>query len=129
LPAKTRFLDGKVIQIVAIGEEDLGFDHGFADRFILFVGKFGCQLAPGNGVDSGFEGGDAIEPPERVRERVGEALFFLAFGRELLEDSFDVRLIGRNVRWQEDGAAGETGFQGVVGDFGFSLGRGRTRDN
>jgi len=57
---------------------------------------------------------------------VGEALFFVAFGRELFEDSIDVRLIDRNVvRWQEDGAPGETRFQGVVGDFGLTLGRGR----
>jgi len=55
---------------------------------------------------------------------VGEALFFVAFGRELFEDSFDVRLIGRDVvRWQKDGAAGETGFQSVMGDFGLSFRR------
>jgi len=85
------------------------------------------QLAAADRVDSGFERGKAIEPPERIGEGLGEALFFVAFGSELLEDSFDVHLVGREVLdWQQDGAACETGFQSVVGDFGFSLRRGGT---
>jgi hypothetical protein len=124
LAAKARFLDGKIIQIAPVGEKDLGFDHGFADRFVLFVRKLPGQLAAADGVNSGFERGNALQPPKRIGEGMGEALFFIFNGGELLENSFDVRLIGRAVvRWQEDGAAGETGFQGVVGDLGFSFRR------
>ena len=84
----------------------------------------GGELAAADRVDAGLERGNAIEPPERIGEGLGEALFFVRFGRELLEDSFDLRLIGRNiVAWQEDGAAGEPGFYSVVGDFGFSFRR------
>ena len=124
LPAKARFLNGEVVQVTAISEKDLRFDHGFADSLLLFIRKLGGELAAANRVDSGFERREALEPPERIGERLGEALFFVTFGSELFEDSFDVRLKGRDVfRWQEDGAAGETGFQGVVGDFGFSFRR------
>ena len=124
LPAQARFLDGEVVQVTAVGEKNLRFDHGLADRFVLFIGELGGELAAADSVDSGLERGNAIEPPERIGEGLGEALFFVAFGSELLEDSFDLRLIGRDVvGWQQDGAAGETGFQSVVGDFGFSFRR------
>jgi hypothetical protein len=70
--------------------------------------------------------GNAIEPPERIGEGLGETLFFVRFGRELLENSFHLRLIGRDVVcWQQDGTAGEPGFYSVVGDFGFSFRRSR----
>ena len=124
LPAQARFLDGEVVQVTAIREKDLRFDHSFADGFVLFIRKLGGELAAADRVDSGLERGNALEPPERIGEGLGEALFFVAFGSELFEDSFDVRLIGRDVvGWQEDGAAGEPGFQSVVGDFGFSFRR------
>lgn len=128
LPAKARFLDGEVIEVTTISEKNPGFDHGFADRFLLFVRKLGGELASSNRVDSGFERRNALEPPERIGEGLSETLFFVFNGGELFEDSFDVGLKGRDVfGWQEDGAAGETGFQSVMGDLGFSFRRSGAR--
>src|SRR5437588_6219586 len=56
--------------------KNLRFDHGLADGFVLFIRKLGGQFAAADGVDSGLEQGNAFEPPERIGEGLGEALFF-----------------------------------------------------
>ena len=97
MPAQARFLDREVVQVTPVRQKNLRFDHGLADRFVLFIRKLGGELAAADGVDSGLERGNAFEPPERIGEGLGEALFFVACGSELLEDSFDLRLVGRDV--------------------------------
>jgi len=74
LPAQARFLNREIVQVAAVREKNLRFDHGLADGFVLFIRKLGGQLAASNGVDSGLERGNAFEPPERISERLGEAL-------------------------------------------------------
>src|SRR2546430_13347102 len=62
LAAQARFLDGEVVQVAAVREKNLRFDHGLADGFVLFLRKLGGELAASDGVDSGLERGNAIEP-------------------------------------------------------------------
>src|SRR5690242_5228867 len=59
--SEAHFLNGEVIQIAAIGEEDLGLDHCLSNSFILLVGELGCELAATDGVDAGFECGNPFE--------------------------------------------------------------------
>ncbi len=74
--------------------------------------------------------GNALQPPQRIGKGLGEAPFFVRFGSEPLEGSFDVRLVGGDVvGWQEDGATGEPGFQSVVETLAFPSGEVGPGDN
>ena len=68
---QARFLDGEVVEIAAVGEEDLRFDQVFADGFIGFVGELGGEFAAADGEDAGFEGRDAVQAPEGVGYGLG----------------------------------------------------------
>ena len=73
-------------------------------------------------VEAGFEGGDAEETPFGIRDALREVLFDVVGGGEFLVDEGDEGLIGGDVvSGQDDGAAGETGFEGVVGGDEFAL--------
>ncbi len=145
------FLSGEVIQVAAVGEQDLRFDHGTANGLVCFVGEVPGEFPAADGVDAGFEGGNTIETPLRIGERLRETsnlglrlaenrglillglrlaenrgliLLFVGFGGKLLEKARYVGLVGGDVvRGQEDRAAGEPCLEGVMGDFGFSFRR------
>jgi hypothetical protein len=115
--AETGFLEREVAEVFAVGEEDLRFDHGGADVGIGLVGKCFGELAAAEGVDAGFERGDAEQSPIGRGEGMDEGFFGVGSGLEVSEEAGDVALEGGAVvGWEEDGAAGETGFDGVVGE-------------
>jgi hypothetical protein len=80
LTAETAFLQGEVAEIFAIGEEGFGVDEVLAVEDIGFVGKLVGQFAAADGVDAGFQGSDAEQPPFGVRNGFHESLFFVGGG-------------------------------------------------
>ncbi len=130
LITETAFLQGEIAQILLIGAEDVGFEHGGAELGVWFMGAVGGEFVAAERVETGFESGDAEETPFGIGDSLREVLFDIVGGCEFSIDEGDEGLIGGDVvGGQDDGAAGETGFEGVVGGdefplFGFGTGRG-----
>ncbi len=57
--AEAGLLDGQIVEIATVGEEEFGFEEGFADGGVGFVGEEGGEFAAAEGQDAGFERGDA----------------------------------------------------------------------
>ena len=95
--------------------EDLGFDAHGADFGVgLFTEGVGQAAAP-VGVDAGFEGRNAGEPPFGVGDGLGEGLFVVCDRLVPGEETGDVFEVDLTVVLRKkDGAAGEAGFHGVV---------------
>jgi len=82
-----------------IGAEDEGFENGW-------VGAVGGEFHTAEGVEAGFESGDAQEAPFGIGDGLGEVFLTVAGGAEFPIDERDEGLVGRDViRWQEDRAA------------------------
>jgi len=57
---------------------------------------------------------DAEQAPFSVGEVLNQNLFGFGGGREISHQAGDVPLVGQHIiRWQENGAASEAGFDGV----------------
>jgi hypothetical protein len=111
LAAKAGFLESEIVEIFAEGEEDLGFNHGGADARVGFVGELFGELAAADGVDTGFERWNAEQAPFGIGDGLHERFLGVGGGLVVEEEALDVLGIGGNVvGWQQDGAAGETGF-------------------
>ena len=64
----------------------------------------------------GFEGRDAQETPLGFGKLIGESAFFVRRWRVLIEKALHMRFAcGRVICVQENGAAGQSGFDGVEG--------------
>ena len=113
--AEACFLQGEVAEVFPAVLKDLCVDHGGSDGGIGFVGEFAGKVAAADGVDAGFERGDAEEPPFRFGDGLREGLFVVGYGLVFGEEAgyvldIDFAVVGG----EEDGAAGESGFYGVV---------------
>jgi len=116
LAAETGFLESEIAEIFTEGEEDLGFDHGGADGGVRFVGEFLGELAAADGVDAGFERRDAEQAPFGIGDELHQSLLGIRGRLMVEEETFDVVGVGFDVvGGQQDGAAGEPGFEGVRG--------------
>ena len=80
LIAETAFLQGEVAEVFSIGEEDLSVDEVFAVEDIGFGGKLVGQFAAADGVDAGFERGDAVQTPFGVGNNLHEGFFSVGRG-------------------------------------------------
>ena len=121
LTAKTAFLECEVAQVLLISAEDESFEHGGTNLRIGFVGAFGGEFVATEGVEAGFESGDAEKTPFGVGNGLGEMFFDVVGGLEFLVDERDEGLVGGDiVVWQQDGAAGEASFEGVVRGLGLA---------
>ena len=128
LIAETALLQGEIAEIFLIGAEDVSFEHGGAELGVGFMGAVGGEFVTAERVETGFESGDAEEAPFGIGDSLREVLFDVVGGVEFLVDEGDEGLIGGDVvSGQDDGAAGETGFEGVVGGNEFPLLGFRTR--
>ena len=115
LAAQAAFLEAEIREIAARGAKDVRFDQGWADRLVL-VREHASAFETAEGVDAGFERGNAQQTPFGVGERLDERALGIGGGRPLGLDAGDVGGVGGGVLgWQQDGAAGETGFQSVQG--------------
>jgi len=104
-----------------------GLDEGFPECFRLVfvgVGEFDGTFQQ----DAGFEGDDAVETPVDVNQGLDEGLFFFRGGGVKGEGVFQAAVVFAGViGGQEDGAACESGFEGVTGRCGAAGGAGRSR--
>ena len=120
LATETGFLERDVAEIFSVGEEDLPFDQRGADGQVGLFGKFFGEFAAADGVDRRFESRDAEEAPLGFGDGVDERFFGVVRRLELREETGDVVVEGLTiVGGEEDGAAGEPGFDGVVRGNGF----------
>ena len=123
--AEAAFLEGEVVEFFAIGAEDLEPDERVARFGISFVGVEVCEFALAEEVDAGFERGDAEDAPFGIEDGLDELLFLLGGGGVLVEEAVAVLFIERGVFGsEENGAASESGFDGVEAGDGFASGGG-----
>ena len=121
LAAEAPELKLQVPQLLFVGEEGVDFDEVRLQRGIFgaeLIGKLGAAQS----VDAHFECEYAIETPGVVGEQLDESAFASAHGPEFFEEIGDVVFVGGGiVGGEQDGAAGECGFDGVEGGFGFAF--------
>ncbi len=130
------FGDAVVLELAEFGEIffAVAAEAGFLDLeiaqlfFVLEEGiELGDALFAAALKESQFERRDAKEPPVGVGERLDEDGFAFGDGLELVFVLFDVVLVaGGIVGREQDGAAGESGFDGVGGRAGFAFRGART---
>jgi len=126
LAAEAVLLETEIAEITFVDAEDLRFDHSGASSGVRFGGEFAGEFVAADGIETRFESGDAEETPFGVGNGLDEVLFFVGFGLELAVDLGDEFFVSSYVvGWQDDGAAGEPGFQSIVGRLQFSFRRGR----
>ncbi|MBV9300709.1 MAG: hypothetical protein JOY62_09370 [Acidobacteriaceae bacterium] len=93
------------------------FDKRGADLGVFFVLELLGKREAADGVDAHFERRDAEQAPFGVGERLRESGFFIAGGFVLIEEALDVLLVsGVIVARQQDGAAGEPGFDRIFNE-------------
>ncbi len=80
-----------------------------------FIGVDGIKMVlGGEGEESGLGGGNAVEAPGGVAELLDELFFERTFGLELVDEAFEVALVGGLVLGgQDDDVAGEAVAQSV----------------
>ena len=116
LTAKAAFLESEIAEVFFVSTVNEGFEHGCADLLVGFVSAFASEFMTAESVIAGFESGNAEQAPFGIGYRLAK-VFFVGVERLILaaEDFDEVFVSPHIVRWQEDGAAGETGFDGIVG--------------
>src|SRR5580704_10560854 len=94
-----------------------GFSQGQSPSGAGFIGADGIEMVlGGEGKESGLGGGNAVEAPGGVAERLDELFFERTFGLELVDEAFEVALVGGLVLGgQDDDVAGEAVAQRVEG--------------
>ena len=121
LAGEAGFLQVQVGERLLEGQENFGFDEGGAGVG-GFVGVGGGELLAAQGEEASFEGRDAEETPFDLGEGLEEESFFVGGGLPFFVEAVEMGLPGGEVvGGQENGAAGESGFQGVVGGAGFAF--------
>ncbi len=97
LIAEAAFLQGEVAQVLLKGAEDLSFEHAGAEFGVAFVSTVGGEFGAANGVETGFEGGDAEEAPFCIGDGLDEVLFVVVGRGEFPVDEGDEGLVGGDV--------------------------------
>ncbi len=106
--AEVRECAGVLAQGGGHGKRGVDFRMGRVDVVRLLVDAEREQV--------GFEGGDAIEAPGSVGERLHELIFEGALGLEVVEEAAGVAFVGSVVfGGQDDDVAGESMAEGVEG--------------
>ncbi len=107
------FLELEVAEVLTVGAADFHFENGSeAGAVEFFVG--GGEFFLADGEEGVFEGWNSVETPAEVGDGLYEGGFFGADGFQQFFVREDVGLIGDGVVGrEEDGDAGEAGFEGV----------------
>ena len=125
MAAQASFLQCEVGEIALIDQLDFCVDESGADGGVCLVGKEAGEFELTDGADAGFEAWDAKEAPFGIGDGLDEIFFFVGGGLVFLFVTRDVIGVGGDVvGGKEDGLAGETGSDGVMGGFGFAFGGG-----
>ena len=94
LVAEAALLQSEVGEIAAIGHEDFALDEGFAIDGVGVVGELIGEFEAADGVDAGFERGDAEQAPFGIGDRLDERFFFVG-SRERIRRSCGRGVVGR----------------------------------
>jgi hypothetical protein len=94
LVAEAAFLEGKVVEVAAVGDKDVAHEESFAVGGIGFVRDCIGEFAAADGVQAGFHGRDAEEAPFGVGNVLDERAFGVSGGSEVGEDAVEVLLVG-----------------------------------
>ena len=114
LIAEAALLEGEVGEVAAVGHEDFAGDERFAGGGVGLFGVEVGEFEQAEGVDAGFERGDAEDAPFGVGNHLHERVFLVGGGGFLFEVAVEMGLVSDGiVCWEEDGLAGESGFDGV----------------
>ncbi len=113
--AETAFLNAEIRELPLISDKNLRIDErGLNGR----VGAFELigELDATEGVDAHFERGDAKQTPFGIGERLDERVFGVGAGLLFGEEAPDVLFVRSSIiTRQQNGAASESGFDGVEG--------------
>ncbi len=112
---ETGLLELQVAELLFVFEMRIEIDQGAAEGGFGFRVSFG-EFVSAAGVDGGFETGDALQAPLRIGHGLDEFGFTQADGLVFPlvggnEFAVGIRVVGG----EKDGAAGESGFDGVHG--------------
>ena len=121
LAAQSGFLELQIAELLFVDEVRFEFDHaGLSVGW--FGGEFLGELAAAAGIEGEFESGDAAETPIGIGDRLNQLGFADADGLEFADEAINILFVGGGiVGGQQDGAAGEGGFESVGGGLGFAF--------
>ncbi len=126
LIAEAALLQRDVVEIFAIGEEDVTLQGGFTLDGVGFVFDEVSAIFAGDGQNAGFPRHDAEEAPFGVGDELNERFFLGIDGREFGEVTVEVSLVdGGVVGGKENDAAAHRGADGVERYLRFTGGAGR----
>ncbi len=110
IAAEAALLQGEIAKVLFVGGANEDFE---SDRIATVLRE---EFGAAHGEESGFQSGNAEETPFGVGHSLHEVTFIGGGWGELLDDQGDEGLLGGDVvGGEENGAAREPGFDGVVG--------------
>ena len=113
LAAQAALLNAEIVELALVSQKGLGLDQYLARAFVVAGEQIG-EFHPSEGKDAHFEGGDAGQAPFGIGEGLDQSQFLVANGLVALAESGEMGLIERGIfGGQQDGAAGEPGFEGI----------------
>jgi len=125
LTPQPALLNAEIVDLALVGQKGLGLDQDLARAFLVFGEQLG-EFHPAEGKDGQLEGGNAGDAPVGVSEGLDESELFIAHRLVAVAELGEMGLIERGIfGGQQDGAAGEPGFEGVEGGFGLTIFGGR----
>jgi hypothetical protein len=118
---ETGFLELEVAELLFILQENVKLDHAGTQGWVVIL-EVVLELETAQGIDGHFKTRDALATPGGIGERLDEFGFAEADGLELGAVLLEVVFVCRSIFGREqDGAAGESCFDCIQGDFGFTL--------
>jgi hypothetical protein len=121
LAAQAAFLNAEIGELALARQIDLRLDQYLARAFVV-VGEQIGEFQSAEGKDAHFEGGDAGQAPMGVGEGLDQSQFLVADGLEAFAELGEMGLIERGIfGGQQDGAAGEPGFEGIERGYGLTF--------
>ncbi len=77
LAAKTALLESEISEVAAVDDEDVADEKRFAVDGIGFIGDGVSEFTAAEGVEAGFERGDAEETPFGIGDELDEGVFLV----------------------------------------------------
>jgi hypothetical protein len=106
----------QVTELLFVNEMSVQLDEAAADAGMLLVFEQAGELDATFGVDGHFERGNAAQAPGDIGEGLDQLALFEAGGLQFVFVGGDVALVfGGVVTGEQDGGAGEPGFDGIQG--------------
>ncbi len=118
---KARFLKLQITELFLVDEKSVDLDETAADGDVVIVEMIG-KLHVAAGEDGHLQRNGAPHTPPDIGDGLSQLAFARANRLELFFEGSDVGFVGGGVvAGEENGAAGERGFDGVQTRFGFAF--------